>query len=161
MSQKIKSLTELEKAIQELKSKGKKIIATNGCFDILHTAHLHVLESSKALGDVLIVLINSDASVKSYKGDARPIIPEQERAEMLSALACVDYVAIFQEATPLAALKIIKPDILAKGGAFLPERIKAEKELLASWGGKLVTFPLENGYSTTSIINKILETYKK
>jgi|SRR3989344_4781439 len=157
---KIKNLKELKEIIKSLKKENKTIVSTNGTFDILHISHVHILQKAKDFGDVLIVLLNSDSSVKRNKGKDRPIIHEKERAEMLAALNCVDYVIIFEEDKPLNILKELKPNIHVKGGTFLPERVKEEKDLLESWGGEFKTFELEEGFSTTNIIEKILKTYK-
>ncbi len=143
--------------IDQLKQQGKKIVTTNGTFDILHTAHLHFLEKAKSLGDILIVLVNDDASVKRFKGEKRPILNENERTLHLAYLTPVDYVSLFPEDNPLNYLKLIKPHFQVKGGTFIPERIKEEKELLESWGGQFLTFPLEEGFSTTNIIQKIID----
>jgi len=151
---------DLKELLKTFKQKNKKIVTTNGSFDLIHRAHIQLLKKAKVLGDILIVLLNLDASVKKNKGKDRPIIPEQERAEMLASLKYVDYVIIFEEDTPLSILKELLPDIHVKGGSFLPERTKAEKELLESWGGEFKTFELEEGYSTTNIIKKILNIYK-
>lgn len=161
MKQKIKTREEIKEIVEKLKKQGKKIVTTNGAFDILHTAHLRLLQKAKSLGDILVVLINSDNSVKKFKGEKRPIIPEKERAEHLAHLSSTDYITIFDEDTPLNILKELKPNFHVKGGSFIPERIKEEKKLLESWKGELKTFDLEEGYSTTNIISKILETYKK
>lgn len=154
---KIKNYSEIEKIARELRKKEKIIVTTNGSFDILHYAHINLLEKAKNEGDALIVLLNSDSSIKRFKGESRPIISEQERARMLAALQCVDYVVIFNEDKPLRLLEIIKPHKHMKGGTFIEERIKEEKELLESWGGEFKNFELEDGFSTTNIINKILE----
>jgi len=105
----------------------------------------------------LIVLLNSDSSIKRNKGEKRPIIPQEERAKMLESLKCVDYVFIFDEDKPLNYLTKIKPDVHVKGGSYLPDRIKEEKELIESWGGKLKMFELEDGFSTTNLIQKIVD----
>ncbi len=160
MNQKIKSREELRWIVNDLRQRGKKIVTTNGTFDILHTAHLRLLQKAKSLGDVLIVLINSDASVKKFKGEKRPIITENERAEHLAHLSSTDYIAIFDEDNPLKLLKDLRPNFHVKGGSFIPERIKEEKKLLEPWKGELKVFDLEEGYSTTNIISKILEAYK-
>lgn len=157
MENKIKTYSEIEKIAQELKSDGKIIVTTNGSFDILHYAHVNLLEKAKNEGDDLVVLLNSDYSIKRFKGENRPIIPEQERARMLAALQCVDYVVVFNEDKPLKLLEIIKPHKHVKGGTFIEERIKEEKDLLESWEGEFKNFELEEGFSTTNIINKILE----
>ena len=155
MQDKIKTQLEIEKISQELKKQGKKIVTTNGSFDILHVAHVNLLEKARKEGDVLIILLNSDESIKKLKGKNRPIIPEKERAFILSALEAVDYVVIFNEDKPLSLLEKIKPHIHVKGGSFIEQRIKEEKELLGSWQGKFKNFDLEDGYSTTNIIEKI------
>jgi D-beta-D-heptose 7-phosphate kinase/D-beta-D-heptose 1-phosphate adenosyltransferase len=154
---KIKSKDEIKKISKNLKEQGKTIVTTNGSFDILHFAHIKILEEAKKQGDKLIVLLNSDDSVKRFKSQNRPIIPQDERARMLAALECVDYVVIFPEEKPLNTLKLIKPQRHAKGGSFIGDRIKEEKELLESWGGEFRNFKLEEGFSTTKIINRILE----
>lgn len=155
---KIKTLEELKESLNN--HKDKKIVTTNGTFDILHLAHIHILEKAKSFGDILIVLLNSDESVKKNKGPSRPIIPEKERAEMLASLNCVDFIILFKEDKPLNLLKEIQPNIHAKGGTFIEERIKEEKDLLESWGGEFRNFELEEGYSTTNIIEKILNNHK-
>lgn len=160
VKEKIKSREELLRLIDQLKQQGKKIVTTNGTFDILHTAHLHFLEKAKSLGDILIVLVNDDASVKRFKGEKRPILNENERTLHLAHLTPVDYVSLFPEDNPLNYLKLIKPHFHVKGGTFIPERIKEENELLESWGGQFLTFPLEEGFSTTNIIQKIIDVHK-
>lgn len=160
MKNKIKTHEEISKISEELKKQGKIIVTTNGSFDILHYAHINLLEKAKKEGDILIVLLNSDKSIKRFKGESRPIIPQDERAKMLTALECVDYVVIFNEDKPLKTLEEIKPKVHVKGGSFVEERIKEEKELLESWEGKFKNFELEEGFSTTNIINKILEKEK-
>ena len=161
MQNKIKTQSEIETISQELKRQGKKIATTNGSFDILHVAHINLLEKAKKEGDILIVLLNSDESIRRLKGKNRSIIPENERAKILSALETVDYVVIFDEDKPLSLLEKIKPYIHVKGGSFIEERIKEEKELLESWQGKFKNFELEEGYSTTNIIEKILDLSKR
>lgn len=161
MRDKIKTLEELKQIIEKHKEEGKKIATTNGSFDLLHIGHVYVLESSKRLTDILIVFLNSDSSIKRIKGPTRPIVPEKERAEMLSSLECIDYVVIFEEDKPLNLIKEIKPHLHIKGGTFILEKIKEEKELVESWGGKHITLPLVEGYSTTDLINNILENLKK
>ena len=160
-ARKIKTQDEIEEISRELKAKGKRIVTTNGSFDILHYAHVIILEKAKAEGDTLIVLLNSDSSIKRVKGDNRPIIPQNERALMLSALQYVDYVVIFDEDNPLSLIERIKPNVHVKGGSFILERIKEEKDLLESFGGEFKNFELEEGFSTTNIINKVIEKYGK
>jgi len=161
MSIKIKSIEEIIGISEELKNSGKIIVTTSGSFDILHYAHVNLLEKAKNEGDFLIVLLNSDISIRINKGDKRPIVPQGERAKMLAALQCVDYVSIFDDDKPLEYLSMIKGNIHVKGGSFIEERIKEERELIESWGGEYKTFELEEGYSTTNIIEKILRTYMK
>ena len=155
---KIKNIQELKEIIKDLKD--KKIVTTNGTFDIIHGAHLRLLQKAKSLGDILIIFLNSDLSVKKNKGKNRPIIPEQERAEMLASLESVDYIILFDEDKPLKLLTELKPNFHVKGGSFIEERIKEEKDLLESWNGQFKNFELEEGYSTTNTIEKILKTYK-
>src|SRR4030043_1175196 len=116
MKEKIKGREELHRIIKDLKAKGKKIVFTNGCFDLLHVGHIRYLEEAKALGDILVVGINSDQSVRRIKGPYRPILPEEERAEILSGLGCVDYVTIFDEADHLELVSSLQPHILVTGG---------------------------------------------
>ena len=156
---KIKNHEEIRKIAYGLRLFGKKIVTTNGSFDILHSAHLNLLEKAKKQGDGLIVLLNSDDSIEKFKGDSRPILNQNERAYLLSGLSCVDYVTIFNEDKPLNLLEIIKPHIHVKGGSYIKERIREEREILEKCGGKLKLFELEEGYSTTNIIQEILRKY--
>jgi len=160
MKQKIKTIKELAEIIEKEKFDGKIIVTTNGSFDIVHLAHLRFLEKAKSFGDILIVLLNSDISVRRNKGDKRPIISEQERAEFLTYLTPVDYVTIFREDKPLELLSYLKPSIHVKGGSYIPERIQEEKGLVESYGGVFRTIGLETEYSTTNLIKKILEIHK-
>ncbi|PIN90741.1 D-glycero-beta-D-manno-heptose 1-phosphate adenylyltransferase [Candidatus Pacearchaeota archaeon CG10_big_fil_rev_8_21_14_0_10_34_76] len=154
---KIKSNEEIIWISKRLKDEGKRIVTTNGSFDILHSAHLHILEKARKQGDVLIVLLNSDNSIKKLKGESRPIIPERERAEMLAGLECVDYVSVFDDDNPLNLLRDLRPDVHVKGGSFNENRIAEEKKLLSEWNGEFKNFELENEKSTTNIIDKIKE----
>jgi len=160
LGDKIKTRSEIGEIAAELKRKGRIIVTTNGSFDILHYGHIDLLEKARQEGDVLVVLLNSDNSVKLLKGPDRPIIPERERAIMLAALASVDYVVIFNENTPLELLEAIKPNKHIKGGSFITERIEKEEELLKNWNGEFKNFKLEENFSTTNIINKILDMYQ-
>ncbi len=159
MENKLKQIGDLEKIVDTLRQDKKLIVTTNGTFDILHYAHVILLQKAKNQGDVLIVLLNSDASVKKNKGEKRPIINQYERAMMLSSLQCVDYVTIFNEDTPLKYLEIIKPDFHVKGGSFIQERINQEKNLVERNKGVYIVFELEEGFSTTGIIDKIIASY--
>ena len=152
------NLSDLAITATNLREQGKKIVFTNGCFDILHLGHIRYLEEAKRLGDVLIVGINSDESVRTLKGKGRPIIPEEERAEILGALRCVDYVVIFCESNPENVITHIKPDIHVKGGDYTIDRIP-EAKLVKSLGGKTVILQEVKGRSTTNIIQKIRSAY--
>ena len=132
----------------------KTIAFTNGVFDILHEGHIAVLSEAASFGDVLIVGINSDDSVKKLKGESRPINNEHSRALIIASLIMVDYVIIFNEETPLELIKIIKPDVLVKGGDYKPETIVGSKEVLDA-GGSIEIIPVREGFSTTEIIKKI------
>jgi len=157
--EKLKSREDVLKLIEDLKAQGKKVVTTNGSFDILHGAHVQILEKAKEQGDVLLVLLNSDSSIRENKGPKRPIIPEAERAFMLAALGCVDHIMVFSDAKVINVLKDLKPSVHVKGGTFIPERIKEEKELVESLGGKYVLLENIEGLSTTNIINKIMSSY--
>jgi D-beta-D-heptose 7-phosphate kinase/D-beta-D-heptose 1-phosphate adenosyltransferase len=152
--QKIRSRDEVQEIVEALKREGKKIVFTNGCFDILHIGHTRCLEEAKRLGDTLVVGLNSDRSVRSIKGPSRPVIPEAERAEVLSALACVDYVVIFDEPDPLELVASLKPDILVKGGDWTPETTIG-REVVEKAGGKVVIIPNVQGASTSDIIHRV------
>jgi rfaE bifunctional protein nucleotidyltransferase chain/domain len=151
------SLEELLKRITPLRPE-KKVVFTNGCFDLIHAGHVDYLQKAKALGDILVVGLNSDDSVRRIKGDRRPIIPQGMRAKVLSALKPVDYVVIFEEDTPLRLIEAIRPDVLVKGGDWEPERIVG-KDLVESYGGRVVTVPVEFEISTTSIVERIVKLY--
>jgi rfaE bifunctional protein nucleotidyltransferase chain/domain len=133
-------------------------VTVNGCFDILHIGHLRFLAEARALGDRLTVLINSDASVARYKGATRPVFPETFRAEALKALRCVDDVLVFAGDNPLDEIRQLRPQIHVKGGSFEPDRVRAERELVESWGGRLVCTEMVEGFSTTDYIRKALGT---
>ncbi len=156
--QKIKTISELKKIVAELKAKGKKIVTTNGVFDIVHIGHIRYLQQAKKLGDILIVAINSDSSTKKLKGPKRPLNNENDRAEALAALECVDYVTIFNEENPIKILGVIKPNIHAKGGDYDISRI-IEKDAVEKNNGKVVLIPKARGYSTTDFIKKIVDLH--
>lgn len=144
----------LSDLIKKLRSEGKKIVTTNGCFDLLHVGHVRYLQKSKSFGDILIVMLNSDMSVKRLKGDSRPLNNEQDRAEILCALSCVDYVVIFEEDTPRDLLDIIKPDIHTKGGDYTLETLP-EADVIIKNNIKLELITFVEGKSTTNLINKM------
>jgi len=160
MRQKIKAKKELRRIIVGLKTKGKRVVFTNGCFDLLHIGHVRYLEKAKALGDVLVVGVNSDSSVRKLKGRRRPIQPEQDRAEILSALGCVDYVALFNEIDPLKLITALKPDVLVKGGDWTKEQTVG-KEVVERSGGEVVILPFVKGASTSNLIETILKKYEE
>jgi D-beta-D-heptose 7-phosphate kinase/D-beta-D-heptose 1-phosphate adenosyltransferase len=136
------------------KRNGKHVVFTNGCFDLLHPGHIKLLEAARALGDALIVGINSDDSVRNLKGPSRPVIPESERAEILAGLECVDAVVIFDELTPRETVAALVPDILVKGGDWPGNQIVGREEVEAA-GGKVVLINVVQGHSTTEILRKI------
>lgn len=136
----------------------KRIVFTNGCFDIIHAGHVDYLGKAKSLGDVLVVGMNSDSSIRRIKGEKRPILPQELRAKVLSSLKPVDYVVIFEEDTPLELIKAVKPDILVKGGDWEIDRIVG-RDFVESYGGEVVTIPFEYNISTTKIIERIIQLY--
>ena len=151
------SRNELNSLLEKLRNEGKKIVTTNGCFDILHVGHVRYLEKTKTFADVLIVALNSDRSVKSIKGDSRPINKEEDRAEVLSALRCVDYVVLFDEDSPIDLLLQIKPDVYTKGADYTVETLPEAKPIMEN-GGRVEFISFVEGKSTTSIINKMKES---
>jgi len=152
--EKVKTRAALKTIAAKAKRAGKKIVFTNGCFDLLHVGHLHVLKEAKKLGDVLIVALNSDSSVKGIKGPDRPILPESERAELIAALEMVDYVTLFDEPDPLNVIQELKPDILAKGSDWAADQIIG-REFVEGSGGKVAVINFLKGHSTTDIVEKI------
>jgi rfaE bifunctional protein nucleotidyltransferase chain/domain len=150
-------LHELVRLRPEWKRQGKKIVFTNGCFDIIHYGHVDYLTRAKALGDILIVALNSDASVRRLKGPLRPIVSQEGRAAVMASLKPVDYVIVFEEDTPYETIKAIVPDILVKGGDWSTDTIVG-KDVVEQAGGSVHSLEFLAGYSTTSMIQKILET---
>ena len=133
---------------------GKKLVFTNGCFDLLHPGHIEYLIAARALGHKLVVGVNDDASVRRLKGNTRPLNPLQDRMSMLAALQSVDYVIPFSEDTPLELITILRPDIIVKGGDYKPEQMIG-RELVESYGGEVVILQFKEGYSSTRLIDKI------
>ena len=152
---KIKSRRELALIAEDLQGQGEKVVFTNGCFDILHAGHVQYLEEAKSLGEVLIVGLNSDDSVRRLKGETRPVVPEEERAIVLAALACVDYVVIFEEDTPYELIRDIQPDVLVKGGDWQAREIVGSDIVLAK-GGEVRSLPFRAGVSTTAIVTRLM-----
>jgi len=148
----------LKNELEELRKKGKKIAFTNGCFDILHVGHVRYLREAKKTADVLVLALNSDSSVRSIKGEERPLVNENERAEMLAALEFVDFITIFEELTPLELIICLKPDILIKGGDWPEEKVVGREEV-KKWGGRVAIIPEIEGKSTTNIVEKIKKLY--
>jgi D-beta-D-heptose 7-phosphate kinase/D-beta-D-heptose 1-phosphate adenosyltransferase len=156
---KVKTAGEVVEICREARKKGSlRVVFTNGCFDLLHLGHLRYLEEARSRGDLLIVGINSDASVRGIKGSLRPIQGEGERAELLAGLQCVDYVVVFDESDPLSLIELIQPDILVKGADWPADKIIGGDAVLRR-GGELVRIPLTPRLSTTSIVERIVERF--
>jgi len=158
MRSKILKLSDLLQVIEGLRKAGKRIVFTNGCFDILHVGHVRYLVAARSKGDALVLGLNSDASVKSIKLDNRPIVSQDQRAEVLEGLACVDYITIFDEPDPLALIQAIKPDVLIKGADWEEAEIIGS-DVVKSYGGKVVRIEVVPGISTSRIIQRILKLY--
>ena len=156
--QKIYHLNELASILQQAKSDGNVVVTTNGCFDVLHLGHLRYLQAARQLGDLLVVAINSDSSVRQLKGENRPLVPEEERAEMLAGLECVNYVVIFPELTPIDLLSELKPNIHVKGGDYKLEQL-IERDVVEANGGKVIVGLNVPGKSTTNLIEVICQRY--
>ena len=147
----------LKQIIQEAQKVNKRVIWTNGCFDLMHVGHILYLEKAKALGDILVVGLNSDASVRTYKGPKRPIVEEQQRARLLTALTCVDYVTIFDDETPMKLLETLRPNVYAKGGDYTIDTINQdERRLVENFGCEIALLPGQEGMSTTQLIKRIV-----
>lgn len=155
---KIKNLDVLAEIIAAEKGRGKKVVFTNGCFDLLHVGHVKYLQKARSFGDLLILGLNSDASIKRLKGDKRPLIAEEERAHILAALDCIDYVVVFEEDTPLQLIETLKPSILVKGGDYTLDGVVG-REIVEAAGGRVELVQFVDGKSTSNIIGKILESY--
>ena len=154
---KIRDLEELVRVVRERRALGHRVVFTNGCFDLIHRGHTRLLQRARELGDLLIVGLNSDTSVRSLKGPSRPVLSQEERAEVLSALASVDYVVIFEEADPSRTIAALQPDVLVKGADWAKEEVVG-REVVEGRGGQVVTIPLVQGSSTRGIIQKILSS---
>lgn len=154
LQNKILTLADLQRKIAQWRVLKKTIVFTNGCFDILHAGHIASLNEAATHGDYLVVGLNADSSVRGLKGSNRPVNDENSRAQVMASLAMVDAVVIFPEPTPLELIKSIQPDVLVKGGDYKVEEIAGAKEVM-DWGGQVVINPIIEGFSTTSIINKL------
>jgi len=157
---KVLSRAELKREVEHLRAEGKRIAFTNGCFDILHVGHCQYLREARKQGDLLILGLNSDASVRAIKGPKRPLVPQQERAEIVASLEAVDYVTIFDESTPLELIELFRPDVLVKGADWKEEDVVGG-DVVRSWGGRVVLIPMTEGASTTNIVERILQVYGK
>ncbi len=155
---KLKSVEALVPIVRAAQARGRKVVFTNGCFDLLHRGHVRYLVQARALGDLLVVGLNSDPSVQALKGPARPIVPAEERAEVLAALEAVDYVTIFEEPTPERLIAALQPDILVKGGDWTPDTIVG-RETVERRGGEVRALPYVDGASTSGIIERILARF--
>jgi D-beta-D-heptose 7-phosphate kinase/D-beta-D-heptose 1-phosphate adenosyltransferase len=158
MRPKILKLSKLVKVLESLREAGKRIVFTNGCFDILHAGHVRYLTAARSKGDVLVLGLNSDISVKFIKPENRPIVSQDLRAEVLAGLACVDYITIFDEPDPLALIQTIKPDVLIKGADWKETDIIGS-DVVKSYGGKVIRIEVVPGISTSRIIQRILKLY--
>jgi D-beta-D-heptose 7-phosphate kinase/D-beta-D-heptose 1-phosphate adenosyltransferase len=154
MSGKIVSIDELRRERARLREEGKQLVFTNGCFDILHVGHVRYLQRARELGDALLVAINSDRSVRELKGAGRPVMNEDERAELIAALAAVDYVTIFDDISPRSLIKEVLPDILVKGGDYNLDEIHGREEVERA-GGRVLSLPFIEGASTSRIIERV------
>lgn len=154
MSQKILSRKKAREVVRDLQASGKKIVFTNGCFDIIHAGHVRYLRKARSLGDLLVIGLNSDGSVRRLKGPGRPLVREADRAELLAALEMVDHLTIFDEDTPAALIEELKPDVLVKGGDYGLKDVVGRDTVEAS-GGRVVIVPFVKGRSTTGLIKKI------
>ena len=156
---KVLTRDEVARAVRQRRQAGERIVFTNGCFDLLHVGHMRYLQQARALGDCLVLGLNDDASVRRLKGEKRPLIPQVERASILAALACVDYVTIFSEDTPLALIECVRPDVLVKGGDYTPETVVG-RDTVEAYGGEVALVPFVEGVSTTNIIDSVLQRYQ-
>ncbi len=154
----ILSRENLKERLDSLKNEGKTIVFTNGCFDIIHAGHVRYLGEAKKLGDILVLALNSDSSVKAIKGERRPIVPQDERAVVVGSLESVDYVTLFDEETPLRLIEYLRPHILVKGGDWDEENVVG-RDAVREWGGTVVIIPEVKGASTTNIIEKIRNNF--
>jgi rfaE bifunctional protein nucleotidyltransferase chain/domain len=160
MLSKILELQDLTKVVHDLRKSGKKIVFTNGCFDILHVGHVRYLAAARSQGHVLVVGLNSDASVRSIKPENRPIVSQNQRAEVLAGLECVDYITVFNEPDPLKIIKELKPDVLVKGADWIEAEIIGA-DIVKANGGKVVRIPVVPEISTSRIIQRIAKRYQQ
>jgi len=152
--QRILTLQELITLLASVRATGAKLVLTNGTFDILHVGHVRYLEAARALGDILVVGINSDASARGYKGPGRPVIPQDERAEIVAALRCVDYVTIFDEPTAVHLVQALRPEVYAKGGDYDGSKPLPEADAIRAYGGEVQIIPFVPGHSASNLIER-------
>lgn len=158
MRDKITTAAQLVPILNDARRQGRRIVFTNGCFDLMHIGHVRYLQEAKTLGDLLVIGVNSDASVQSLnKAPDRPVVPEAQRAEVLAALGCVDYVVLFSEPDPHKLIAAVQPDVLVKGGDWTPDKIVG-RDIVEARGGTVKTIPLVPGLSTTALIQRIRST---
>jgi rfaE bifunctional protein nucleotidyltransferase chain/domain len=151
---KILSRLALKRRLASLRRSGKRIVFTNGCFDLIHPGHIRYLRAAERLGDVLVVALNSDDSARRVKGPGRPLVPEHDRCEVIAAMEMVDYVTVFDDDTPYALIRYLEPDVLVKGGDWQPDRIVGA-DLVRARGGRVRSLPYARGYSTTALVRKV------
>ncbi len=156
-SEKIKPASEIRSVVLELKHSLQKVVMTNGCFDLIHPGHVRYLNQARSHGDLLLVALNSDASVRRLKGAGRPLLSQEDRCEVVASLECVDLVTVFEEETPATLIQDLLPDVLVKGGDWPLDEIVGRTEVEAA-GGEVVSIPFEEGYSTTSLIEQIRDS---
>jgi len=159
-TERVVSREKLKDLLDRLKGQGRRIVFTNGCFDILHAGHVQYLAEARKCGDLLVVGLNSDRSVRSIKGDARPVVSEEDRASVLASLRMVDYVTIFHEDTPLELIEYLRPHVIVKGGDWTEDSVVGRETVMKD-GGIVKIIPLMEGRSTTNLIEKIVTAYKK
>lgn len=173
MIDKVRTLQAVQQAAAQMHANGQRLVFTNGCFELLHVGHIRYLQAARALGEALVVGLNSDASVRALKGAPRPIVPQSERAELLAALGCVDYVVIFDELTAETLVDTLRPEIYVKGGDYAAAKAALgsagggapgakpapEMRVVARYGGQVVVLPYSTGHSTTTLIESILKSY--
>ena len=159
MDKKFKKLADLVNIRIQLKRKDKKVVFTNGCFDLLHSGHIHLFREAKKRGDIFIVAVNDDSSIKEIKGTSRPIFPLKERIEILGAIEDIDYLASFSEETPQKIIARLLPDVLVKGGDWRPEEVVGKKEVEEA-GGEVVIIPYLEGRSSSEIVKRIVSSAK-
>lgn len=150
----------LRRRVRALRAAGQRVVFTNGCFDLLHPGHVRYLEQARSLGDILVVAINSDASVRRLKGPTRPLVPEADRARVLAGLAAVDFVTVFSDDTPYALIQALEPDVLVKGGDWRVRDIVGG-DVVRSYGGRVLSLPYLPGYSTTALVERICRQHRR